>query len=231
MSSSTFYEGDDMAFASEFEFEDELELKLVDFEGVKARPKRAPTRTPTRPPAEDKPNPNCYLLCDHPNDPLEFLTYPARGEPSDLSFHARVSWFASKKDTPENAAAADLHRQAATRIASEIMARTKWGGCVSLFVRGLADPKSESDDAEAISKSRAVAFRQQIVDALRVAVGGMDALKSIKNLNNPNSFSGMGTYGPVFLTNDPKNPRINSTAHRMINRRVYVVVEMRKCAE
>ena len=99
---------------------------------------------------------------------------------------------------------------------------------MKLYVRGFADPKSESDDAEAISQSRAVAFKQQIVDALLVA-GGRDALKNITNLNNPASFSGLGTEGPVFLTNDPKNPRINSAAHRMIDRRVWVIVEMTRC--
>jgi hypothetical protein len=207
-----------MAFASEFEFDDELELELVDFEGSKPKPKHTPTRARTRPRAPDpnKPNPNCLSPCDNPNDPSEFITPPAEPD-GDLSFNARVSWFALQKDTPENDWAYH-HRGVVTRIVNEIKARTKYGGCVILGVVGFADPKSESKDAQAISQSRADAFGQQILDALPD--------KADQKRIYSHNFQGYGTQGPVFLTMDP---RIDSTAHRATNRRVWVVLNMVGC--
>jgi len=128
-----------MAFASEFEYEDDLELLEYELE---------------HPESEE------WKKTD---DLTDFKSNP------DGSFAARVSGFHYLEAAPERDEKYDAPRQhvaAVRRIGNEIMKRTPRGKCVRVVVEGYADPYSESKKADEISLRRAKGFIRQIVGYL-----------------------------------------------------------------
>ena len=197
-----FGRGNDMAFASEFEVEDELErecrleeCKVIDDPSVKW----------------DMPSLwalPCLLQCRTASVALG----PA--------FLVRVSGFDWNRATPPPEAhdpgrpVAQIHRNAITRIVNEIARRTSAGNCVALRVQGYADPFSEAKtakEANDISAARAKAFSEQLWERI-VAQLPKDSLDQIKQ----KMWEGKGAALRIWFTDTP--------AHRHLNRRVLVGV-------
>jgi hypothetical protein len=125
-----------MAFASEFEYEDDLELLEYELELLESDIGKKP-----------------------PN--LTDLNFPW----DKKDFYARASGFHSQDYHPERDKKFDARRQhesALNAIAIGIINRTASGKCVDVFVSGYADPYTESKKAIKISQDRADSFRWRI---------------------------------------------------------------------
>jgi len=187
-----------MAFASEFEFEDELELesleecKMID------------------PPSAKWDSPSLWVS-------PSLLQCRGASVPLGTAFLMRVSGFDWRRVTPPPEArdpgrpVLQLHRNAVTRIVNEIRRRTTDGNCVALRVQGYADPIGESDIAKDISAQRAQAFSEQLWERI-VAQLPKDSLDQIKQ----KMWEGKGAALRIWFTDTP--------AHRHLNRRVLVGV-------
>jgi hypothetical protein len=179
-----------MASASEFEYEDELELELLDFENGPEMESDGELLT----------SPNL----------IEFRSRP------DNTFHARVSGFGRKMDTPPSEAddpgrpVLKLHQNAVTRIVNEIKARTASGLCVDLYVLGYVDSGSEWGIAD-LDQKRANAISNQIWARLPAAN---------KARVNKISKEGRGIAVPWFS---------DTHKHRALNRHVEVGIFPANC--
>jgi len=175
-----------MAFASEFELEDELELELLESEDCPV------SATPAK---WDKPS------------LLECRKSPA---PLGTAFGMRVSGFDWKKATPPPAVhdpgrpVAQLHRDAISQIINEIQRMTTATNCVALEVRGYADPLSELDIAKDISAQRAEAFSGQLWDRILARLPKDNQIRIKRKI-----WRGMGAASPIWTVNTPRNRHLN----------------------
>jgi len=145
-----------MAFASEFEYEDELKLLDWEYEG--------PFNWKTR-------------------EWFQLRTNEAGGLEARVS---GFGWRADRpilKERPKGDVL-KAHQEAVYRICREIERRATAGSCVKVIVNGFADPVSESRDAKTISENRANAFFGRlwerllyagVADKVRRDVGGQGA--------------------------------------------------------
>jgi len=135
-----------MAFPKGYEYEDALELEILDMEDELDAP------------LMELDSPQLIEDMPKPTD-LEYNTF----------YRIRISGFDSKSSTapsvrndPPDRPVLRLHNAAVAKTAREIVSRTPSGSCVTVLVAGFADPGGESAIGNSIAEQRANAIVNQI---------------------------------------------------------------------
>lgn len=183
-----------MAFASEFELEDELELELLDL-------KEAPEMENLDGPSlwESKALPGGFMARISGFDWTVATPPPARHDPGRPVLQ--------------------IHRSGVKQIVDAIKARTTFGNCVTLTVAGFTDPGGESaavlaqppfnTNPKDLSQKRADSIFNQIMADPRLSDAEKGRIKQTKS-------DGLGNFSPIHPSNTHRQ--------RALNRRVEVLV-------
>lgn len=170
-----------MAFASEFELEDELELELLDL-------KEAPEMEDLNGPSlwESKALPGGFMARISGFDWRVATPPPARHDPGRPVLQ--------------------IHRSGVKQIVDAIKAKTTAGKCVKLTVAGFVDPGGESASALAAVGATADSLSQQRADSIR---GQIMAQLFGEELQIKQESVKMGATSPIWPSNTHRHRALN----------------------